>query len=261
MIPLDTLLPEIERAVTERVESKMLASMTEGELRDLVYKIVERQRTPTVDPIRHLAELVNAAKERHHDLVDAKEHSVNLRKAVLEDLLEHVQPALPALLGSIVVETHHGGVEESRKHHPLLLGLELVAGRRASPNGTSQIYTGKSFWIVGLQPEALSDPIYGRYAIAYHHGKTSNGVGRTGFYLELISCAEAAEQIREDQFRAIVSKIVDRLLVAAGQKDPKRGPRGGATHKKDRGDIVKHTDSLWKIAETLQAALEVMKEG
>jgi hypothetical protein len=257
---LDSLLPEIERAVEERVESKTLAAMDAGELRDLVYKIVERQRTPAVDPIRHLSELVESAKERHRDLVDAQEHSVMLRKEVLDDLLSHLQPALPSLLGQIVVSTiFKKDDHEVRNHHDLLLGLEILPGRKQGPNGSSQIVSGRSYFIVGLQPERPGTPISGRYAIGHHHGKVDDGEGRTWCEISLVTAQAAAEQIREEHFETILARIVDRLLVVSGQKDPRRGPRGGLSHKKERGSIERHTDRIWRIAAGLQAALEALR--
>lgn len=245
MITLDSVLPELERAVEERKESYALASMKPDELRDLIYKLVERQRVADLDPSRHFADLVATASERHSNMVSARAHSVAIRRAILDEILKVLTPALPSLLGSITIQTtQRPDQHEERKLHPLLCGFELINGEKQGPVGNAA-YTrsGRSWWIVGLQPERPNDPITPRYAVARHFGKGDGKEGSSWSDVELVTSEEAASQIRDNQFEKILERIHERLVAMAGKK------------------VKKTTDSLWRVLDLLEAALASMKDS
>lgn len=253
MIQLDQVLPELERAVHERVESKLLASMEPGDLRDIIYKLVEQRRSAAIDPQHQFAELVANASERHADLVEAREYSIAVRTELLRRLVETIRPAIGALLGPITVETqHHRDGHDERKDHPLLLGYELFDGLKKTVVGSTQgrdgqstqilAVSGRSWWLVALPGERLSECVSVRYASATHGGKLDeHGDGVSSMDLELVTAVQAAAQIRDQQFEKILKIIRHRLLSLVG-------PR-----------VTKATDSIWRVANVLDSALAAMK--
>ena len=243
MIARDAVLPEIERAVEERVESHALVAMGPDDLRDLIYKLVERQRVADLDPSRHFADLVATASERHADMASARAHSIAIRKSILDEILKVLKPALPSLLGLITVETTQRPEEqEIRRTHPLLCGFELFNGEKQGPVGPD-VYarSGHSWWIVGIHPGRPQDPISPRYAIARHFGKSDREGGKSWSDLELVTSEKAASQIRDNQFEKILEGIHARLVALTGKK------------------VKKTTDSLWRVVEVLEAGLSAMK--
>ncbi|MCH9637743.1 MAG: hypothetical protein K0U16_07350 [Gammaproteobacteria bacterium] len=243
MIPLDTILPELQRAVADRRESPTLASMGPADLRHLIYKLVERQRAVSLNATEHFRELVQSAAQHHSDLVEAREHSVTVRAEMLKELLGVLTPALPSLLGPVVVETIHAtGERDQQLCHPHFRGLELINGMKTlTPSEGIRSRSGVSWWILGLPGEDPADRVDVRYARLRHRGDIVRGGGITSAEIELVTSEGAAAQIRDHQFGEILKRIHERLVNVAG-------PR-----------VVKTTGSLWEVADALSSALEAMK--
>ena len=253
MINLDAVLPDIERAVADRVESMMLSRLDVGELRDLVYQLVAREHTGHLDPSEHFSALVNLASERHADMVAALDHSVRIRTEILTEILVVLRPALASLLGPIVVETIHNleGHDE-RTHHPLLRGFELLDGKREGPLGQGNVVrSGQSWLIVALVGDSRATGIDARYAVARHSGSRHDHSGCpsdcqdpggiTLSQIEPVTTEQAARQIRDNQFEKLLGVIHARLVSLCGKK------------------VSRATTELWTVAEALQSALETIK--
>lgn len=243
MIVLDAVLPELEKAVDERIESQTLNRMDVDQLRDLVYKLVEDRRARDRDPSRHFDELVANAAERHGDLMQAREHSVQVRADLLAEILRRVKPALPALVGGIVVETEYRPrAHPQRRLHESLAGVELIDGEKEGPTGRdTMVRSGRSWWIVMPAEQGRQD--LASYALLEHSGMIENGSGTTRSSLTLLAPKEAAERIRDDQFPKLMERLHKRLVSAAAKR------------------VVKTTDSMWAIAESLKAALDAMRNA
>ncbi len=241
MLNLEAVLPEIERAVDKRVESSTLASMDAAALRDLVYKLVARQGS---DPSRHFAELIENASERHTDMESAREHSVTIRAKILRHLLQILEPVLPALFGTVVTRViTRPDDHDIAEPHSLLTGFELLNYEKWGPVGDREVRSGCSWWIVGLKGEGRRAGA--RYARVVHHGQRYEDVfdGSEENVFELVTSAEAAAEIRDNQIPKIVRGVHGRLISVSGKK------------------IAEATDDLWKVTTMLDSALEAMTQS
>ncbi len=257
MINLDAVLPDIERAVADRVESTTLSRLDVGELRDLVYQLVARQHTGHLDPSEHFSALVDLAAERHGDMVAALDHSVQIRTELLAEILSVLTVALPSLLGPIVVTTIHNlDGHEERTHHSLLQGFELLNGEKEGPLGRgTRVRSGQSWWIVASIDNPMGVDALGgvdaQYAVARHSGcryehdgssdnPNAHG-GITQSEVHLVTTEEAATQIRDNQFEKLLGVIHARLVSLCGTK------------------VSKATTGIWTLSEALHRALKAMK--
>ncbi len=253
MINLDAVLPDIEQAVADRVESTTLSRLDEGQLRDLVYQLVERQHTGHLDQSEHFSTLVNLAAERHADMRAALDHSVGIRTGILTQLLSVLGPALPSLLGPIVVETvHRPDDHDKHTRHRMLRGFELLNGEKDGPAGRGTLVrSGQSWWIVALVGDVTATEIDARYAVVRHSGcrhehsgcppdcKTDAGV--THSKIELVTTDEAAKQIRDNRFEKLLRRISGRLVSLCGKK------------------VSNATTGIWTVAQELEDALKTIK--
>lgn len=238
MLNLETVLPEIQRAVDNRSESSTLASMDAEDLRTLIYKIVERQGA---DPFGRLA---RAASERHEGMDEARSHSVGIRAGILRNLLRVVRPALPALFGRIVTHTiYRDGSHDSVDHHALIGGVELLNYEKWGPVGEYDVRSGCSWWIVSMRGERFGfADLDGRYARICHYGRRlrDTGAGTADNEIELVTADEAAKEIRDNQIEKIFRELHARLKSMTSKK-------------------VEHaTDDLWRVANSLDAAMTAM---
>lgn len=238
---LESILPEIERAVQERRESSTLASMDAGDLRDLVYKLVEdRHRVTTLDATRHFDELVQLASERHADMQEAKEHSVAVRAEILRELLVVLEPVLPSLLGPIHISTVYAFERQQVEDHQTLHGFPIFDGEKINRDNGKQRRSGHSWWIVALPYiSTRSDP---RYACVEHVGfRERSGVGSAQNKVEIVDCQDAGSQLQDRQIAKILRTLHSRIASLAGPK------------------IQKTTDTLWRAANVMDEALETMR--
>jgi len=248
VIALDSVLPELERAVDERVECVALSKLNREELHDVIYKLVERSRIGSLDPSRYFEQLVERATERHADMIEAHEHSVAIRAKVLRHLLDVVRPALPALMSPIVIRTQRDEDQafDEEQFHPHLLGCELLNAEKKGSrrrSGSFQPITGRSWWLVALPTEDRLDPMVARYAVANHSGcRTSMGITRS-LDLRLTTVEEAAAQIHDEQFVKLIKSLHERLIAITG-------PKGSRL-----------TDGLWSVADSLDMALTAMQSA
>jgi hypothetical protein len=248
MQPLHVMLPEIEQAVERRVECKAVNDLDEGDLRQLVYAIVESYQRELGDPALYLERLVEQSDARRDEVEAATERSVSVREAVLRQLLEILGPAMPALLGPVPAETwNQSGQHEQRTDHPVLRGFELLDGMRKGPVGRGRFaITGRSWWIVALRPEDASTRCTARYAALEHTGEVDDHRGGQGHHcceVRLVSVAEAALEIRDDVFDKVIAAAIRRLRAVASDQQKFFAERA------DKG------------ASMLQNALRVLKEA
>lgn len=255
MINLESVLPELERAVEDRVESKVLARLGDVELRDLVYQLVQRKRANAVDISKYFEELVSDASEKHSDFVTARDFSVIVRTDLLTRLLDVLKPALPGLVGPIVIKTTRSGNEhEKYVHHRTLCGFELLGGAKEGKVTPDLIQrSGRSWWIVARQVEdhpmglvVPVEPIEASYGILEHGGVIRRSPGGTwqGETLDIVSKMspeQAARQIRDDKFVEVLRLLHKRLVSLAA------------------GKIAKTTDSLWKTARAIERAVQALE--
>ncbi len=238
MINLLSILPDLERAVDDRVDSPALLRLESEDLRHLIYKLVERLRNASHDPSQHFADLVENASVRHADMTQARDHSVQVRAAVLKHLLVVLKPAIPSLIGSVVIETvKRAGQDVQRVHHPTARGFQILNQTKEVQTAPSTyIRSGQSWWL-GVFEGAEG------YALMRHFGEIDErGIGRTWSELHAFSPQEAAAQIHDDAFHAILFTIHARLVALTGKK------------------VAKITDELWDVANVLDSGLEAMKK-
>lgn len=226
-IPLHVLRPALEHAVEKRREAAEIASMSEGDLRQLVYQLVEHYSRELGSPSLYLERLVQQAEDRRDESREATERSVTARESVLRQILEIIEPALPAMLGPVPAETwNEPGQHGHRTDHPLLRGFELLDGMRKSPQGHGrQLVSGRSWWIVALPPDG--DEMVrttARIAALDHGGELDThreGQGQTYCDVTLVSLGQAAAQIRDDAFDKVLAAVIRRLrsVGSDGQKE------------------------------------------
>lgn len=251
MINIEAVLPDIEHDVENRKESPTLASLSTADLRDLVYELVRRKLTSHLDPIEHFEALISLANDRHKNLGSAREHSRQVKAEVLAELLRQVRPALPVLLGPIVVRVdREPNDHEERTQHPLLVGVELLNGRKeggVSPERS--VVSGTSWWIVALA-DGDGHNFDARFAAARHYGHVHNHSGCEpgcsvgsiwGSEFSLVTPEQAAAEIRDNQFEKLIGEIHSRLVSVCGNK------------------VVKTTDSMWTMTTALAKAVEILK--
>lgn len=244
MINLHAILPELERDVAERVESKILLTLNRGDLRDLVYKLVERSQSSPFDPNRYFADLVATVAEREGDRQAARDQRAVVRVAVLRHLLAVLRPALSALVTPIVTQRHRPSPteDEEREYHPYLVGFELLSGEKLTAISEGEERSGRSYWIVTIPGDNPVDAIDGRYAVAKHGGTEFGGVRHYWDAFELLSSTDLAAQIHDEQMVKMIRVLHRRL-------------RGLADNPK----ITQLTDSLWRVAEILDEALHALR--
>lgn len=220
--PTHVLLRDIERSIERSVESPMLEDMNAHELRACVYDLVTAYQKELADPAIYLERLAGIACEHREKIGEARGRSVAAREAVLRRLLDIVQPAMAALLGPVPAETWNlPGQHGQRLDHAFLRGFELVDGKRKSPAGPGRFtISGKSWWIVALPPEN-GEPVNPRYVCLEHSGSVDDhreGQGHALCDPQLVTVAEAAEQIRDDAFQELIAVVVRRLRKLAADK-------------------------------------------
>lgn len=216
-LPIHVLLPDLEHAVERKRELEAIAAFDKGDLKNLLYQIVEHYLRELGSPSTYLERLVLQSEDRREECREAVERSVGARESVLRSLLEIIQPSLPALLGPVPTETwNEPGRHGQRTDHPLLRGFELLDGMRKAPSGPGRvIVSGRSWWLVALPPDdAESERVTARIAAMEHGGELDThreGNGQTFCDIQLVSIAEAAAQIRDDHFDKVIAAVVRRL--------------------------------------------------
>lgn len=245
MINLDALLPDLERAVHKRVESKALSGLDSGDLRDLVYKLVERSQQSALEPHRYFTELVEAAAQRFSDMHDARAHNVTLRVEMLRQLLRSLRPVLPALLSPMTVEVaRYHSEDERRTYHPILWGLQILNGEKYSTADGVKTRKGRSFWIVAIPGEEITEAGDARYAIATHSGHAlDNGAGHQVNHFAITKIADIATELQDEQIVKVIRVIHERLVALTKSRK-----------------VEGTTDEHWRVATLLDKALTVFAE-
>lgn len=245
MIRIDDILPEIRSSARRRTESTTLAAMNAEDLRSFIYKLVERDEARRSDLVDYFTDLVGAAEDRQGDLAHAMERSIGIRTSFLRMLLDVLEPALPLLAGSVVIEsTKDQSSHEERTHHPILHGVELIDGEKeGSVSPGCFVRSGTSWWLVGMPPDGADDPALYRYAKLHHTGRRDDQRSWTINKLELASVADAARQIRDSEFRKILHRLHDRLLALQAEK------------------VTDRSNEIMDAAKVLDAGLQAMGDA
>lgn len=262
--PLHVLIPEIERVAAKRVESPMLADLDAAELRDVLVRVVDTYQQRLSDPYNYLRVLSDEAQEKHSDLVEAREHLVEVRAKFLERLLEIVTPAVPSLLGPVTRERWlQKGSQARSEQHELLRGFELVDGKRRSSAGK---ITGRSWWIVALAPEDRGDEVTPRYACLEYTGEADDKQGTEHWTTSVQLCPpewiadkigestrtkkkvegmswdpSAPHEAQRDPLEVLVDSVLGRLRAASSDK------------------TATITQDTWASVERVEAALVVLR--
>jgi len=217
MQPLHVVLPQIELAVEQRREAAALAGLDASDLRGLLYQLVETYQRELADPAVYLERLVAQARERRVETREISERAQYARESVLRRVLEVIAPALPAMLGPVPGDVWNEPGNHAQRHdHPVLRGFELIDGMRKGPVGRGRFaVSGRSWWIVALPPDdEHAQAVTGRYAAVDHMGEVDDhrtGQGHTFCDVKLVTVAQAAEEIRDNDFEQLVTALVRRL--------------------------------------------------
>ncbi len=264
--PLHVLIPEIERVAAKRVESPMLAELEADELRDVLVRVVDMYQGQLSDPYNYLRVLSDAAQQQHGDLVQAREHLLEVRARFLERLLELVTPAVPALLGPVTKEFwKQKGSNERREEHDLLRGFELVDGKRRSSAGK---ITGRSWWVVALAPEDKGDECTPRYACLEYTGETDEKQGSEHWSTAVQLCPPeyVAEKIGESVRKK--AKVEGTAWDPSAPHDQQRDPLEflvdsvvGRLRAAGSDKTAALTQGTWASVERVETALAVLRGG
>jgi hypothetical protein len=203
MKPLHQILPALEDAVGRRVVDPFVQSLDEGELRGLVYKIVDTYRRRLADPLATFEELATAAYERKGKVLEEKQDGLQQRALVLDRLLHFGALAMPAIGGPVRTLIQRHGDDQQYTLHPLLRGIEL-AGNRKQLNGSDGVraIAGRTWWIIAMagQPPMTIEhpPIDVRWAIFDHTGSLdAKACGEERIIISLSDQWDLAAQVND----------------------------------------------------------------
>lgn len=226
---LQQLLPVIEDAVSKRVSVRELDDMDAGELRGLVYQIVDAYRRKLASPEALFEAMIGAANGTLARFRGVKNEAIVVRAEVLTRLLDLASMSVRALGNPLRIKiTRSPGNQQLYELDPFLFGVELAQNRKLSnePDGSRSIH-GRSWWVVMLAGEASCPDA--RWAVLDHTGTIDpDGSGVETIRPALIEPIELAEQLNE--------RIVTQMLRTFSQRlrDVSDGQLQRMTEEDDR---------------------------
>lgn len=208
---LQELLPVIESAVAKRVAARELDAMEAGELRGLVYQIVDAYRRKLASPEALFEAMIGAANGTLDRFRGVKTEATVVRAEVLTRLLDLASMSVRALGNPVRTKiTRSPGNAQDYELDPFLFGVELAQNRKVTnePEGRRTIH-GRSWWVVMLAGEASCPDA--RWAVLDHSGSIeADGSGIEMIRPALIDPLTLAEQLNE--------RIVTQMLRTFSQR-------------------------------------------
>ena len=206
MKPLHQILPNLEDAVAKRVADPHVQQLDVGELRSLVYRIVDGYRKRFDDPESWFDAMVLAANDRAEAVRGEQQSGASLRAQVLSRILTIAARAMPAIGTSVRTQVVRSGADQQYVVHPLLRGIELGGNRKQlQQNDGLRAIAGRTWWAVTLGGAASVHDA--RWAIMDHTGSIdTNGFGEERITISLSEPAELAHQVND--------KIVGTMLLS-----------------------------------------------
>ncbi len=220
MKPLHQILPDLEGAVARRVPDPLVQQLGEGELRDLVYKLVDNYHRRYVDPDKWFDAMAVSVAERHSRFTQEKSNAKTVRAQILSRVLVMAGRVVPYIGGPVRVQIERGGADQQLVNDPLLRGIELASSRKqlAQSDGTRAI-VGRTWAIVMLAGRvAAPDP---RWAILDHVGSLDEkGFGQERITVSLSDHDELAEQLNDKMVGQILSSFAGQIQDFDGRRGP-----------------------------------------
>jgi hypothetical protein len=235
--PLHQVLPSLETAVARRVACREINALDEGDLRDLIYKIVEHYQRQKDDPQAVYEDMARRANMRLVQIKAEQAQGARLRADVLDLIRQIAEVAMPAIGNPLRTKILRRGTEQQYTNHPGLRGVDLGGSRKqiAADDGTRAI-AGRSWWVVVRD----GDPC-GCWAILDHVGSTDpDGNGEERIIVTPADPEEVAAQTNE--------KIVGAMLIALAQQ------------LRD-AEVSRRSPEVERQRTKLEAVLRVLQDG
>jgi len=194
-MPLHKILPQLEDATRLRIASPLLEQMDEGDLRPLVYQIVDSYRKQLSDPDALFDAMIDAANEVVDLFKEASSAAASARAQVLTRILQLSARSLHALSGPVCIRIMRRAGNQKFHHHPLLRGIQMGISRRGDGDHVSKARTIAHFswWIIALGGD--TDCPDARWACLTHRGDVdAHGTGEEEIEINLVTPLELAER-------------------------------------------------------------------
>lgn len=241
MKPLHQVLPSIETAVARRVACPAISALDEGELRDLIYKIVEHYQRQKDDPLAVYEDMARRANVRLTQIKAEQAQGARLRGDVLDLIRQIAQVAMPAISNplrtKIIRRANDKGVEQTYSNHPSLRGVDLGGTRKQiTADDGSRAIAGRSWWVVVRDGQTETC-----WAILDHVGSADeSGNGEERIVVTPADPDEVATQVNE--------KIVGTMLIALA-------------HQLKDAEVSRRSPEIDRLRGRLDAALRVLQDG
>lgn len=215
MKPVHQLLPALEDAVINRVDDPEISRLSEGDLRTLVYQIVDAYQRRFVDPKVLLAAALASAESTVGKFREVKSRSVATRATILEWLLPLLARAMKSIGTPVRELIRRDGDHAEYINHPLLCGIELAQHRRIiGPKGGTKTITGRTWWAVAFPPATGGSP-HAVWAVLDHHGELVGGKGDEVIDFTLLQTLQLAEMIDDAMLGEILATFAKCLRGAS----------------------------------------------
>lgn len=221
MKPLHQILPDIEDAVARRIEDPTVTGLGEGDLRTLVYQIVEAYQRRLCNPDEIFEAMVDSASSTMDRFRGEKSNGVLTRAQMLDRILPIAARAMPALSTPIRELIKRSGGSQHFVNHTLLRGIELAHNRKTpvGDNGAKTI-CGRSWWAIALAGEPVGADA--RWAVLEHAGTIeSDGSGIETVTITFVDAIDLAEQITDRIMVQILTNFAARLRDISGGELPR----------------------------------------
>ena len=197
MKPLHQILPSLEDAVSKRVADPHVQELDVGELRSLVYRIVDGYRKRFDDPDSWFDAMVGAANGRAQSVRAEQQSGATLRAQVLARILTIGARAIPAISTAVRTQIVRSGPDQQYVVHPLLRGIELGGNRKQLQQSDGlRAIAGRTWWVVTLGGTAAAPDA--RWAIMDHTGSIdANGFGEERIAISLTDPDDLAHQVND----------------------------------------------------------------
>lgn len=195
--------------------------MTAGEVRGLLYQIVDHYLRQRDDPDMLFDAMIDAANETTETFRDASSEAASTRAQVLTRMLQLASRAMAALSGPVCTKIVRKGGKSGKQtfeHHPLLRGMQMEMDRRGKADKAQGARTiaHRSWWIVTLDGDTECPDA--RWAQLTHRGQLDeHGDGDEVIDIELLSPLELAEVTTGHTVASMIAAFAKHLRAVAGE--------------------------------------------
>lgn len=244
MKPLHQILPGLEDAVARHVPDPVVQEMSEGELRTLVYKIVDNYQRKFDEPEKWFEAMAQAAIDQDARLREEKSSARLVRAQILARLLFWAGRSISEIGVPVRVQVNRAGADQQFVLHPLLRGIELASSRKQlMQSDGSRAIVGRTWAVVALAgARTIADA---RWAIMDHVGS----LDEKGFGEERITVSLTDPEQLSDLSDRLVGEMITALAAKLSESDVRKGS----------AQIVKIRDKLNAARVILSSDLEPLK--